>query len=87
MCIRDSGITAQFNELVETVVAQSEVNFIVNDPETGKRVVRTRETNLGDFCADAYRTLLGADIAFVNGGGAVSYTHLDVYKRQEQSRA
>lgn len=63
------GITAQFNELVETVVAQSEVNFIVNDPETGKRVVRTRETNLGDFCADAYRTLLGADIAFVNGGG------------------
>ena len=63
------GITVQFNELVETVVAQSEVNFIVNDPETGKRVVRTRETNLGDFCADAYRTLLGADIAFVNGGG------------------
>lgn len=63
------GITAQFNELVETVVAETEVRFTVNDPETGKRIVRTRETNLGDFCADAYRTLLGADVAFVNGGG------------------
>ena len=52
------GITAQFNELVETVVAQSEVSFTVNDPETGKRIVRSRETNLGDFCADAYRTLV-----------------------------
>ena len=32
-------------------------------------MVRNQETNLGDLCADAYRTLLGADIAFVNGGG------------------
>ena len=24
--------------------------------------------------------------ALINGGGAVSYTHLDVYKRQEQLR-
>lgn len=35
----------------------------------GKRAVRNAETNLGDLCADAYRILLGADIAFVNGGG------------------
>ena len=31
--------------------------------------MRNAETNLGDLCADAYRILLGADIAFVNGGG------------------
>ncbi|MCM1266564.1 MAG: bifunctional metallophosphatase/5'-nucleotidase [Bacteroidales bacterium] len=35
----------------------------------GVRLVRSRETNLGDFCADAYREVSGADIAFVNGGG------------------
>ena len=53
----------------ETVVAGSEVDLVVNDPKNGKRLVRSQETNLGDLCADAYRTLLGADIAFVNGGG------------------
>lgn len=64
-----SGITAQFDELVNTVVAKNEVLLTINDPETGLRAVRSAETNLGDLCADAYRTLLDADIAFVNGGG------------------
>ncbi|MCP3098754.1 bifunctional metallophosphatase/5'-nucleotidase [Myxococcus sp. K15C18031901] len=30
--------------------------------------VRTRETNLGDFVADAFREAAGADVALVNGG-------------------
>ena len=33
------------------------------------RIIRNAETNLGDLCADAYRYVSGADIAFVNGGG------------------
>ena len=33
------------------------------------RLVRNRETAIGNFCADAYRLVSGADIAFVNGGG------------------
>ena len=39
--------------------------------EEGKpvRIIRNAETNLGDLCADAYRYVSGADIAFVNGGG------------------
>lgn len=37
--------------------------------DSGVRLIRNRETNLGDFCADAYRAVSGADIAFVNGGG------------------
>lgn len=37
--------------------------------DSGMRLIRNRETNLGDFCADAYRTVSGADIALVNGGG------------------
>ncbi len=62
-------ITEQFDALQNRVVAKSEIDLVVNDPATGERMVRSRETNLGDLCADAYRTELGADIAFVNGGG------------------
>ncbi len=53
----------------ESVVAKTEVDLTILDPDTGKRAVRNAETNLGDLCADAYRDLLGTDIAFVNGGG------------------
>ena len=63
------NIQAQFSDKLNEVVAKSNVDLVVNDPETGKRLIRNRETNLGDLCADAYRTVLGADIAFVNGGG------------------
>ncbi len=55
--------------LLNTVVAASDVDLTINDPSTGKRMIRSHETNLGDLCADAYRTVTGADIAFVNGGG------------------
>ena len=63
------SINEQYRELLNKIVAKTDVALTVNDPETGKRMVRNRETNLGDLCADAYRTLLDADIAFVNGGG------------------
>jgi 5'-nucleotidase len=29
---------------------------------------RTRETNIGDFIADAFRNVTGADVALINGG-------------------
>ena len=63
-------ITEQFEDLLNEVVATSEVDLIINDPEGDKeRLIRKQETNLGDLCADAYRAVLGADVAFVNGGG------------------
>ena len=62
-------ITDKFNALANSKVAHTDITMTVNNPDTGKRMVRSRETNLGDFCADAYRKLLGTDIAFVNGGG------------------
>lgn len=64
-----NDITEQFKALKNTVVAKTEADLVINDPVSGKRMVRKQETNLGDLCADAYRTMLGADIAFVNGGG------------------
>lgn len=64
-----AGINAQYGELIGTVVARTDVELTINDPETGERAVRSAETNLGDLCADAYRAATGAEIALVNGGG------------------
>lgn len=50
------------------VIGHSEVDLMIYD-ENGKRIVRKQETNIGDFCADAFRAFTGADIAMVNGGG------------------
>ena len=60
---------AKNEELVNTVVAHTDVDLVIKDPVTGERIVRSQETNLGDLCADAYRAMGGTEIAFVNGGG------------------
>lgn len=59
-----SGLEEELN----TVIGQSEVNLTGYD-ENGIRLVRNRETNVGNFCTDAYRIVADADVAFVNGGG------------------
>ena len=63
------SIQAQFEDKLNEVVARSDVKLVINDPATGERIIRNLETNLGDFCADAYRVVLGADIGMINGGG------------------
>ena len=37
--------------------------------ESGKRLVRKQQTEIGAFCADAFREFTGADVALINGGG------------------
>lgn len=70
-----SDIKAQYEELINRVVAHTDVDLTVDDPKLVDsegnpiRNIRIQETNLGDLCADAYRELSGADVAFVNGGG------------------
>lgn len=74
-----TDIEKSFADDLAAKVGKTDVALTVNDPESGKRMVRSQETNLGDLCADAYRYILGngksgkesgpADIAFVNGGG------------------
>lgn len=49
-------------------LGSSETKLVVVGDD-GSRIVRFKETNMGDFAADAYRSVLSADIAFVNGGG------------------
>ena len=54
-------------EMTKTIGVSEVALTTVSD--SGMRLIRNRETNLGDFCADAYRAVSGADIALVNGGG------------------
>ncbi|WP_409969375.1 DUF3089 domain-containing protein [Bengtsoniella intestinalis] len=62
-------INADFETLLNSVVATSDVALIATDLATGAEIVRSQETNLGDLVADAYRTVLDADVAIINGGG------------------
>jgi len=72
---KDDEIEAFIDEIqsvyeadLEKVVGVSEVEMSCYS-QSGARMVRNRETAIGNFCADAYRSISGADIAFVNGGG------------------
>lgn len=65
----------KLDQILGSVAASVSYDLTINDPvekdAEGKpiRMIRRAETNMGDFCADAYREQGGADIAFVNGGG------------------
>lgn len=61
-------LQGRFEDTMNRVTAHSDVPLSISSGD-GVRLVRTRETGIGDFCADAYRAVSGADIAFVNGGG------------------
>ena len=50
------------------VLGTAEIELTINNAE-GVRRIRSGETNLGDFVADAYRSICQTDIALVNGGG------------------
>lgn len=58
----------EYATLGERKVAVSEVDLMTQD-ENGNRLVRIAETNLGDLCAEAFRSVVSADIGYINGGG------------------
>lgn len=49
-------------------VGHSDVYLTVYD-EDGNYIIRLQETNIGDFCADAYRSYTNTDVAFINAAG------------------
>ena len=59
---------AVYEQMLKQKVADTAFALSRYDSD-GTRIVRNRETALGNLCADAYRYVSGADIAFVNGGG------------------
>ena len=78
----DVAVAAEQATWVNTVddmlgekIAVADTKFYITDPATGKRRIRSGETNLGDFVADGIYTYfneveqLHCDIAIMNGGG------------------
>lgn len=61
-------IRAQFEEQMGQIICHIDYDLSRYN-ENGIRMVRTREVALGDFVADAYRIVCGADIGMCNGGG------------------
>lgn len=55
-------------EAGEYIVGESMVD-LPHEDEQGGRLTRYKEMPLGNFCADAFRIVLGTDIGVVNGGG------------------
>ena len=49
-------------------VGRTPFPLIANDAQ-GNRIVRQEETNLANFCTDAFRIMLDTDIALINAGG------------------
>ncbi len=65
---RIKEINEEFSQLGDRKIGVSKVELITHD-EKGNRLIRNTQTNAGDFCADAFRVVTGADIGMVNGGG------------------
>ena len=78
----DPAVAAEQAAWVNTVddmlgekIAVADTKFYITDPATGKRRIRSGETNLGDFVADGIYAYfneieeLHCDIAVMNGGG------------------
>jgi len=61
-------INGEYQQLGSRVIGRCEVPLATMD-EAGNRLIRHTQTNMGDFCSDAFRIVTGADIAMVNGGG------------------
>ncbi len=62
-----SSIKEGYKKVSEQVVFTSDVKLAAYGNK-GDRIVRNQETNIGNFCTDAYRTVFGTDIAFLGGG-------------------
>lgn len=61
-------IMTEYKEVGSKKIASCDFDLITHDSD-GNRLVRMTETNLGDLISDAFRSVLGADIAYFNGGG------------------
>ena len=76
---------AKTKEIADRIVAHTDIALSINDEE-GVRMVRNRETTIGNLVADSYRYITGSEIGFINGGGIRSdipqgdVTYQDVFQ-------
>ncbi|MFQ9514675.1 MAG: bifunctional metallophosphatase/5'-nucleotidase [Eubacterium sp.] len=76
-------IQGKYQYLIKKV-GTSDFGLYIYNPENGKRLIRSQETNMGDFITDAFRIGMDADVALSNGGNiradiqSGDITYLDV---------
>lgn len=76
-------INDKISALTDKVVGKAD--YTLNDYNGDKRLVRNQENTVGNFVADAYKAVTGADIGLIQGGGVrapinkgdVTYGHLN----------
>lgn len=73
---KDEKITAaiaaeneKFDEMLGKVIGSSAHDLMSTKEDGETWLVRSSETNMADFVADAYLHATGAEVAFINGGG------------------
>ena len=75
VAVTASNWISAVDDMLGEEIAVGDTKFYINDPATGKRRIRSGETNLGDFVADGIYTYfneieeLHCDVAIMNGGG------------------
>ncbi len=67
------SINIVLNKKLDVKIATSDVELVITD-DNGNRIVRLREANIGDFVADAFKTVGGTEIGITSG--AAIYTSL-----------
>lgn len=63
-----SQVKSLYADEMNKIVGVADIDLKITDAD-GVRMVRCRETAIGNLCADAYRYITKADVALVNGGG------------------
>ncbi len=61
-------VKAKYDKRLNQVIGKTEVDLTTLGAN-GERAIRNAETNMGDFCTDAVRSAMDADVAIINGGG------------------
>lgn len=66
-----SDINKELDETLGLTIAHTDFDLTIGETinDVYFREVRNMETNLGDLCADVFRSMYDADIGIINGGG------------------
>ena len=73
---------AQLDSILSLQIVKCGHPMLISDEE-GIRMVRSRETVMADYVADAIRYEMGADIALMNGGGVRASIDTDIITYQD----
>lgn len=61
-------VKKEYDVLIEDIIGNA-TKTISTKSEDGIRIVRSRETAIGNLCSDAIRDCYHSDISYINGGG------------------